>query len=84
MRDLFFRLVRTTVESHEATVLTLPIGGVPLRQYDPKRIGARSGLNRPGNGGNRRLRTKPSLELQALMTVRPKVGEKNQINTRVA
>ena len=52
--------------------------GMPLRQYDPKRIRARSrfeGVSRPTNGGNRRLRTKTALELQALMTSTFKRGE---------
>ena len=42
-----------------------------MKQYDPKLVRARSrleGASTPRNEGNRRLRTKTALELQALMT----------------
>ena len=30
------KLIRATVKSYQTIMLTLPIGGAPLRQYGPK------------------------------------------------
>ena len=60
--------------------------GVPLRQYDPKLIRARSrfeGVTTPRNEWNRRLRTKIVLE-QTSRTSTSKRKEENQDITRVA
>ena len=36
------KLIRATVKSYQTIMLTLPIGGAPLWQYDPKIMRARS------------------------------------------
>ena len=59
------KLKKATVKSHQTIMLTLPVGGVPLGQYDTKLIRACSmfsGVSTPRNEWNRSLRTKPALE----------------------
>ena len=59
------KLKKTTMKSYQTLMLTSPIGGAPLRQYDPKLMRARSrfeGVSTPRNEWNRRLQTIPSLE----------------------
>ena len=59
------KLKKATVKSYRTIMLTSPIGGAPLKQYDPTLTRARSrfeGVRTPRNDWNRRLRTKTSLE----------------------
>ena len=69
--DCHVKLERATVKSHETTMVTIPIGGVPFRQYDPKLIRVRSrfeGVSTPRNEWNSLLRTKTALEQQSSRT----------------
>ena len=64
-KDCFDKLKKPTVKSDQTIMLTLSIGGVPLRQYDPRLMRARSrfeGVRTPRNDWNRRLRTKTAVE----------------------
>ena len=59
------KLKKATVKSYQTIMLTSPIGGAPLWQYDPKIMRARSrfeGVSTPRNEWNRRLQTKTSLK----------------------
>ena len=59
------KLKKATVNSYQTIMLTLPIRGAPLIQYDSKIMRARSrfeGISTPRNEWNRRLETKTSLE----------------------
>ena len=57
--DCQHKLKNATVKSYRTIMLTSPIGGAPLRQYDPKLMRARSrfeGESTPTNEWNMRLR----------------------------
>ena len=58
------KLTKAAVKGYQTIMLTLPIGGAPLRQCDPKLMCARSrfeGVSTSRNEWNRRLQTKTSL-----------------------
>ena len=77
------KLKKVTVKSHKTDSTDR---GVPLRQYDPKLIRARSrfeGVSTPRNEWTGRLRTKTALE-QTSGTSTSKREEENQGITRVA